>query len=229
MAGLEWTDFVPLVTITNDPRAFMVRKDSPYQDMNDLVEDMRKRPNEISIAVGGGFTGSQFRVLLMKKLLDVEFNLTGYKGGGPATAALLGGHVDVFYSNLLARYPLRDKIRNIGVTFSGKHPLFPEAAPCCEQRVFKGKNISCEEMTEIQNHVIYVGRKVKEEYPDRYNMLIEAIEKMRQDPKFQEKVKKAGIDKIAAWWSAEKSEAMQKQIIEGYKKYPDILDIMREK
>ena len=40
--GFDWDDFVPLVTVILDPRYFFVRKDSPYKDMNDLVEDARK-------------------------------------------------------------------------------------------------------------------------------------------------------------------------------------------
>jgi tripartite-type tricarboxylate transporter receptor subunit TctC len=38
----DWNDFTALTQLLLDPRYMFVKKDSPYKDMNDFVEDARK-------------------------------------------------------------------------------------------------------------------------------------------------------------------------------------------
>ena len=78
-AAFEYDDLIHLVTVTYEPRYFFVRKDSPYKDMNDLVEDIRKRPGKVTIAIPQG-SGAHWQLEYIKKVMDLNARTVGYKG-----------------------------------------------------------------------------------------------------------------------------------------------------
>lgn len=75
----------------------VVREDSPYRTLTDLVEAARKAPGKISVGTAGLATGGHLAVVDFKKKLGVEFLHAPYKGTEYNTA-LLGGHIDAVFS-----------------------------------------------------------------------------------------------------------------------------------
>ena len=224
--GFEMEDLIPVITVTYDPRYFFVRKESPYKDMNDLVEDARKRPGRVTIAVPQG-SGAHWQLEYIKKVMDLPVQTVGYAGGGPAMTALLGGHVDAFESDALGRVPVREKLRAIGVVASKRTDLFPEANPCVEHKVFKEKGIT--RLAEAPYAgAIWVHREVKEKHPDIFNKLESALFKVKDNPGFLERAKTLNLDKISAWYGPQKSLEMRDDIIKGFKQYPDIVKMMKK-
>lgn len=72
-----------------------VRKDSPYKSVQDIVDDMKKRPNEVRWS--GGLIGAidHFAFEKFKKIAGVEGPYVGFDGQSDSVTALLGGHIDV--------------------------------------------------------------------------------------------------------------------------------------
>lgn len=224
--GFEMEDLIPIVTVTYDPRYFFVRKESPYKDMNDLVEDARKRPGRVTISIPQG-SGAHWQLEYVKKVMDLPVQTVGYPGGGPAMTAMLGGHVDAFESEGIGRVPVREKVRAIGVVASKRTDIFPEAAPCVEQRVFKEKGIT--QLAEAPAAVaIWVHREVKEKHPDIFNKLESALFKVKDHPGFQERAKALDFDKVSAWYGPQKSLEMRDDIIKTFKQNPDIIKMMKK-
>ena len=225
-AAFEYGDLIPLVTVTYDPRYFFVRKDSPYKDMNDLVEDIRKRPGKVTIAIPQG-SGAHWQLEYIKKVMDLNARTVGYKGGGPALVALLGGHVDVFTSDGLGRVHVRERLRAIGVVAPERTALFPEAAPCVEHRVFKEKGVK--EIAQAPAAVaVWVHKDVKEKYPKRFDKLAAALMAVKDHPGYVKAAKGLGLDKIAVWWGSAKPLEMKASIMKGFKGYPDVLKAMKK-
>ena len=92
-------DLTPLAMMGAEYVGVTVRAESPFKTGKDLLEQMKKDPSSLSVAVGtalGNATHLSF-VLAMKaggvdirKLKTVVFN-----SGGDSMTALLGGHVDI--------------------------------------------------------------------------------------------------------------------------------------
>ena len=89
----------PIARLIEDQEALLVPKDSPFEDVQDLVDAWRKDPG--SVAVGGGSSpGGPDHLFPMELAKEVgieprEVNYIAYDGGGPLTTALLGSKIDV--------------------------------------------------------------------------------------------------------------------------------------
>jgi tripartite-type tricarboxylate transporter receptor subunit TctC len=85
----------PVALLSAEPLMLLVRNDSPWRTVNDLVEDARKRPTKISYASSGNYGAIHFPMEMLAKAASINMLHVPYSGGGPALLALLGGQVDV--------------------------------------------------------------------------------------------------------------------------------------
>lgn len=111
----------PIARITAEYNAFVVPADSPIKTMKDVIEMLKKDPG--SVKWGGGSKGSVDHVsvamIARESGVDVaKANYVPFKGGGEATAAILGGHVTVGTSGWgeLQEFITSGKMRAIGIT-----------------------------------------------------------------------------------------------------------------
>ena len=97
MSRYSHEDFTPIARLITDSATVLVRKDSPYQTLNDLLDALRENPR---LSIGGGSApGSlhhvSFAGLAMAAGLNArEVNYVSYSGGGEAIISLLGGHIE---------------------------------------------------------------------------------------------------------------------------------------
>nr|WP_306268671.1 tripartite tricarboxylate transporter substrate binding protein [Pararhizobium sp. IMCC3301] len=76
------------------PAGFMVRADSPYQTMADLVQAIMENPGQITCATTPSGTGWSSLADYMKTIHKLDFRAANFKGGGPTVRALLAGETD---------------------------------------------------------------------------------------------------------------------------------------
>lgn len=88
-------DFRAVVRVNYAPIAVVVRGDSPYQTMEDLVAASKENPGGIQLAHSGNWGALFVPAAQIMKALDIQWNLVPYQGGGPALQALLSGDADV--------------------------------------------------------------------------------------------------------------------------------------
>lgn len=113
----------PIARLVNDPVSFVVRRDSPYRTLGDLVEAARRRPGTLSVSSSGVGTNAHLGLTLFQAASGTEFIHAPYAGAGPAKTALIAGHIDVGGISL----------GEIGVLGQDAPPLRPLAA-MAEQR-----------------------------------------------------------------------------------------------
>lgn len=87
-----------------DYGAVVVNADSPWQTLDELMDDLKKHPSEIPFGAGGTI-GSQdwMKAALIAKSIDVsprKLRYVSFEGGGEALAALLGNHIKVYTGDL---------------------------------------------------------------------------------------------------------------------------------
>jgi tripartite-type tricarboxylate transporter receptor subunit TctC len=72
---------------------------TPWHSWKELLEDAKKRPNQITVGATLGST-SHFFPALVEKAAGIKFKYVSYDGLAPRMNALLGGHIDLTDSNL---------------------------------------------------------------------------------------------------------------------------------
>jgi putative tricarboxylic transport membrane protein len=115
------TQATPIARITSEFNVFVLPADSPLKNMKDVIEQLKKDPG--SVKWGGGSRGSTEHIAACMLARDVgvdpkKINYVAFRGGGEATAAILGGNVTVGGSGYseFAEYINTQKMRPIGVT-----------------------------------------------------------------------------------------------------------------
>jgi putative tricarboxylic transport membrane protein len=100
-------DTTPIARLTSEDLVVVVPADSPYDTINDLVEDIKAKGKDV--AVTGGSAGGADHILAGQLLKDAgvepakltdTLNYVAYSGGGESLAALLGNKVDAGISGV---------------------------------------------------------------------------------------------------------------------------------
>jgi putative tricarboxylic transport membrane protein len=111
----------PLARLTSEYNVFVLPASSPLKTMKDVVEQLKKDPG--SVKWGGGSRGSTEHIAAAMIAQKVgadpsKINYVAFRGGGEATAAILGGNVTVGGSGYseFAPYIADGKMRAIAVT-----------------------------------------------------------------------------------------------------------------
>jgi putative tricarboxylic transport membrane protein len=119
------TQCTPIARLTSEYNVFVVPANSPLQTMKDVVEQMKKDIG--SVKWGGGSRGSTEHIaaaMLAREVgLDAaKVNYVPFRGGGEATAAILGGNVTVGGSGYseFQQYIESGKMRAIAVTSAAR-------------------------------------------------------------------------------------------------------------
>lgn len=105
----SYDDFTFIAQIAFDPNLILVRSDSRYHTIAELIAQAKKNPGMIKWG-GAGSTGSD-RVLslMLEGQTGAKFNFIPFQSGGEVTTALLGKHIDIItnqvnecYSQIMA-------------------------------------------------------------------------------------------------------------------------------
>jgi putative tricarboxylic transport membrane protein len=115
------TQATPLARLTSEYNVFVVPEASPFKTMKDVVEQLKKDPG--SVKWGGGSRGSTEHIAAAMLAREVgvdatKVNYVPFRGGGEATAAILGNNVSVGGSGYseFQQYIETGKMRAIAVT-----------------------------------------------------------------------------------------------------------------
>jgi len=111
----------PIARLTSEYNVFVLPAASPFKSMKDVVEQMKKDPG--SVKWGGGSRGSTEHIAaaMIARAVGVDpakINYVAFRGGGEATAAILGGNVTVGGSGYseFAEYITTGKMKALAVT-----------------------------------------------------------------------------------------------------------------
>jgi putative tricarboxylic transport membrane protein len=115
------TQATAVARLTSEYNVFVLPENSPLKTMKDVVEQMKKDPG--SVKWGGGSRGSTEHIAAAMIAREVgvdpaKINYVPFRGGGEATAAILGGNVTVGGSGYseFQQYIESRKMRAIAVT-----------------------------------------------------------------------------------------------------------------
>ena len=95
-------DFMPLARLTAGPMVLVVNDQQPYKNLKELVDDAKKRPNEIVFSSSGLYGALHLPLALFLKAAGLQMRHLPTNGGGPALTAILGNNSQVLVSSIAA-------------------------------------------------------------------------------------------------------------------------------
>jgi tripartite-type tricarboxylate transporter receptor subunit TctC len=110
--------FAPVILLARGPNVLVVRADSPFKSVADVLAAARAKPGKITYASQGNGTSAHLAGEMFTNLAKVEMTHIPYRGAGPAMTDLLGGQVDMMFATAAAAAPqiASGKLRALGVT-----------------------------------------------------------------------------------------------------------------
>lgn len=126
--------FTPITLIGKGPNVLVVRADSPYKTVKDVLAAAKAKPGTLTYASQGNGTSAHLAGEMFTNLTKVEMIHVPYRGAGPAITDLLGGQVDMIFGTAAAVSTFVDsgKLRAIGVTTAQPSAAFKGVPPIAE-------------------------------------------------------------------------------------------------
>jgi tripartite-type tricarboxylate transporter receptor subunit TctC len=121
----DWEkSFVPVMLMGRSPNVLVVRPDSPFHSVKDVVAAAKAHPGKLTFASQGSGTSAHLDGELFKALTGTHLTHIPYRGAGPALTDLLGGQVDMMFATASAAGPMiqAGKLRALGVTTADRSP-----------------------------------------------------------------------------------------------------------
>jgi tripartite-type tricarboxylate transporter receptor subunit TctC len=136
-------DLAPICLIERGPLVLMVRHESPFKSVKDIVAAARAKPGHLTYANGGTGGSHHLAAEMFKAMAGVFITNIPYKGGAPAAMDLMGGQVDMMFEQMYAASAniRAGRLRPLAITSLKRSPQFPDV-PTMAELGFPGFEIS---------------------------------------------------------------------------------------
>lgn len=126
VGDLTYKDFDPVALLTSTPSVFAAYGKTPWNSMKELIEDARKRPEQITVGVSLGST-SHFFPAMIAQAAGIRWKYVSYEGTAPRMTALMGGHVLLGETNLTQLDKLKaGQIKMLTIATAARVPEVPD-------------------------------------------------------------------------------------------------------
>ncbi|HEV2686585.1 MAG TPA: tripartite tricarboxylate transporter substrate binding protein [Actinomycetota bacterium] len=127
-------DFVPISLIATGPNILVVNPSSPAKTLPELIAYARANPGKLNFGSGGSGSIAHMSGEMLKSLAHVNIVHVPYKGGILSVNDLLGGQVDMVFSDALPvmQHIRAGKLRALATTGPERSPLAPDIPTCVE-------------------------------------------------------------------------------------------------
>ncbi len=209
-------DLAPVSIISTIVQAVIVKKSLPVNSMAELVAYAKANPGKLNYGSSGAGGLTHYAVELFEARTGTHMVHVPFRGGAPATAALVAGEIDLSFANMTDAMPQIEAgtVRGLAVTSKERSPYFPNI-PSIHETVVPNFTV------ETWNGII-APPKTPEPIIAK---LAEALVKMADDPEFKEAMRKAGggavkstpaqfraqIDQEMAQWKPLVAEILEKE------------------
>lgn len=127
-------DIEPVALPSQSPLALVINPTLGAKTIPQLIEHAKARPGQMSFASSG--PGSITHLTAERFLRDTGLKMlhVPYKGGAPATAALVSGEAAIYFACISAAIPhvKSGRLTLLGLTSAQRSPVFPEAPTVAE-------------------------------------------------------------------------------------------------
>jgi len=125
-------DLVAVSLISSGPNVLVVRADSAFKSLAEIVAFARANPGKLNYGTSGPGSISHLSSEMLKSLVKVQATEVPYKGGVLAVQDLLGGQIDFIFSDTLPAmaHVRAGKLRPLCITGAEPFALLPDLSTC---------------------------------------------------------------------------------------------------
>jgi tripartite-type tricarboxylate transporter receptor subunit TctC len=129
--------FTPISIMATGPNVLVVNPSLPVHNVKELLALVKEKPGQIDYASAGVGSFQHLGAELFKLTAGVNLQHVPYKGGGPAMADVIAGHVKVMFSSLVQTTPFiqSGQLRALGVGGRNRNPVLPDVPTIAEAGV----------------------------------------------------------------------------------------------
>jgi tripartite-type tricarboxylate transporter receptor subunit TctC len=198
-------DFAPVTIINTVPLLLVVHPSFPAQSVPDIIRMAMKKPGEINYASFGTGGMAHLAGAQLELLAGVKMTHIPYKGGAPALADVLGGHVHFFFSGINSALPhvKAGRLRAIAVSGATRSKALPDVPSVAETFLNYEAGVS---------PAVWFPARTPQEIVNRMHA---AIVKVINTPKFRQAAERDGESDPLGVTPAQMAE-MVKSDIERY-------------
>jgi tripartite-type tricarboxylate transporter receptor subunit TctC len=128
-------DFAPISIVGTNPFALGCNDRIPAKSLGEFVAYVKERQGQLSFASAGAGSVGHLTMALFLARAGLKMEPVLYKGGGPAMADVVVGHVPCYFGNLNELIPHAggDRIRVFAVSGERRAPQLPQVPTVAEQ------------------------------------------------------------------------------------------------
>lgn len=126
--GYTLDQLIPVALVSADPTVLVVRAESSYKTVKDLVDAAKANPGKINYASSGYYSALHTPMEMFSIATGAKMFHIPYQGGGPAVTAILGGQVDALASGPgpVVQHIKAGKLRALASWGDRRHPALPD-------------------------------------------------------------------------------------------------------
>lgn len=126
-------DFTPIGSLTRSEWLLLIHPSLPVNNLRELISLAKARPGQLNYATNFG-SALHLAGEMLKSMGKIEMQIVNYKGGGPAFADLVGGHVELSLQPIVSSlsYISSGRLRAIAITGDRRLPALPHVATFAE-------------------------------------------------------------------------------------------------
>lgn len=174
------TDDIVLVNMHHfTPHALIVRADSPYRTLAELIEAAKAQPGAITVSGTGTNSANHVANQEFENATGAKLTYIPYSGTATASAALLGGEVEVQMGYPTVAVQQGDAVRMLAIMMDARHAMFPDVPTFKElgfdlvSGAFRGTAVPASTPESVRQQVSDVLEAVNSE-PEHIRMMDEA-------------------------------------------------------
>lgn len=210
-------DFYVFAIHDLDPPIINVLKSSPWNNVIDMVEAIKANPGKYAF----GATQNSGPALLggiLKEKLGLDLNFVPYKGGTFGRAALLGGHIDIYFGDCFSQYQIYDQVKGLGIVSDEPMELWPGVGSVNEELETK-YGITLPYLPMFRGFA--VSQDFKNKYPERFDLILKAYKDAFKDAKHIEVIEKINATAVLVDFTGEIANKKFKDYYETIRQYGD--------
>jgi tripartite-type tricarboxylate transporter receptor subunit TctC len=127
-------DFVPVSLVASTPQVLVANPSFPASSLTELLATARATSTPISYGSAGVGSPGHIAGELMRMKSNTKFTHVPYRGGGPATIAVLGGEIPLLWVSLpsVAQHVKAGKLKALAVSTLERAPTLPDVPTVSE-------------------------------------------------------------------------------------------------
>jgi tripartite-type tricarboxylate transporter receptor subunit TctC len=179
--------FKPISVVSTIPQTVIVNPSLPINSMEDLVKYAKANPGKLTYGSSGAGGLMYFSVALFDARVGTKMTHVPFKGGSPATAAVVSGEVNLSFTNMTDALPQieANTVRALAVTSATRSEFTPKL-PTVAETVSPGYAVES-----------WNGVMAPASTPDAIIAKVsDALKKMAADPEVKKNMAVAGASTV---------------------------------